>query len=179
MELTSLESVSLINSRLERLYGRHTIVNKPIFRLAYSEELLERRSGEKAVFADCNGVEIFLRMETGIHEVRKYPWLDKQWVIENIVGNPHQDVFEGDYIYNIIYAFKPNMPCPPWKAIHFFLQHWILIMNTTRPKRTEKDDLSDDAAKKKLEVEKARNLLDVTLETPKHKFDTILDLGRK
>jgi len=180
MNLSEIGEAKLINDRLSRLYGRHTVIDKPIFRLAFSEELTEKRSGEKAVFADCNGVDIFLRMEDGIHEVQKYPWLDNQWVVEQLMENPHQDVFEGQYIYNCIYAFKENLPCPPWKAIQFFVQNFILVLHNakgTQPK-TQADAEIQEEVKKKAERERIRNLLDITPEGKRHRFDKMVVLAK-
>lgn len=154
MELSVLEDCKAINATLERLYGKHPIVNNANFRLVFSDEQFEKRSGEKSVY--CG--ELYLRKEDGIHEVPKYSYLDAQWVVERLIANHHQDVFEGNYTYEPVYAFPSNMPMPPWKAIEFLIKRLFVVDGVKRTATASEAKMEEEEKMKKAK-EHARNLL--------------------
>lgn len=158
MELSGLEDVNIINERLERLYGKHTVVDKANFRLVFSDEQFEKRSGLKNAYID--GTNIVLFQEDGIHEVPKYPWLDEQWMVERLIGNHFPDVMEGSYTYQPVYAFPKGLPAPPWRVVEFLIQNLFVVDGVAKQPQNQAEAEAADNARKKLEVEKARNMLD-------------------
>lgn len=157
MNISNLQQVVEINKQLENLYGIHTIKNLPNFRLAYAGEQYEKRSGEFSVYSG----DIYLRTETGIHEVKKYPQIeDDIWIVERLVPNQHQDVMEGDYIYECLYAFKKIDHIPPIRAIEFLIRSLFVINGTQLQPKTEKEAIEKDNEKKKKETKKIREMLD-------------------
>lgn len=173
MNLNDLTEVEVINERMTRLYGLHTVKNLPNYRVVFADEkYTEKRSGTFSVHAG----DIFLREETGIREVEKYPWCRNQWVVEGIIPNPHNDVYEGDYIYNIVWAFPENLPLN-WLAVMRVMHAVFNHVKTFRPKNQQ--EISDEE-NLKLAARKAeaRNLLE-DIPDKKHSFDKMVVLGHE
>jgi len=66
-----------VNKRLDRTYGRN-LFNEPIFRVVFSEGLLEKRVG---TFAEWYG-KVFIREWTGLREVPKYGYIKAKYILE-------------------------------------------------------------------------------------------------
>lgn len=159
MDISNLEQVRIINETLGRLYGIHTIKNLPNFRLAYCADRYEKRQGTFSVYSG----DIFLREETGIKEVKKYPYIDDDiWLAERLVANMNQDVMEGDYVYECFYSFKKIDHVPPIKAM-IFLINSLLVVGGHQPK-TEKEAVYRDEERKKKETKRIREVLDTELD---------------
>lgn len=159
MDIGKLEEVRLINEKLEKLYGKHTIKNQANFRLVYCGEQFERRQGTFSVYSG----DVFLREETGIREVKKYEYIDDDiWIIERLVANLHTDVMDGDYVYEPVYAFPKIDHVPPLRAIIFFMNSFFIVGGTT--KKTEKDAIAADEERKRLETIKIREMLDTEMD---------------
>jgi hypothetical protein len=159
MNISQLEEVRSINEKLETLYGRHTVKNLPDFRLSYCADQYERRSGTFKVYSG----DIFLREETGIREVKKYAYIDDDiWLVERLVPNTHQDVMDGDYVYECFYAFKKIGHVPPLRAV-IFLMNSLLVVGGLQPK-TEAEAINRDNERKAHETKKIREILDTELD---------------
>lgn len=157
MNSASIE-VKEINERLLNLYGRHVAADKALFRVSWSEDQLEKRFGTFNVYTG----DVFLREETGIRETPKYSYLDNQWVVERLHINYHQDVMEGGYIYEPLWAFPKGLP-PKWEAIDYCVKMALQMLPVEEDKKTpktEKEAIYQDEEKKKLEVKETRNELD-------------------
>lgn len=105
MKSTSFEAFQ-INERLKTIYGIHEEVNKARFRIVHSDDQYEKRFGTFQVYSG----NIWLREETGIRETEKYPWLSNQWVVERLQPNETEDVYEGDLVYEPLWAFDEKLP---------------------------------------------------------------------
>lgn len=159
MEISKLEEVRLINEKLEKLYGKHTVKNQANFRLAYCGEQFETRKGTFSVYSG----DVFLREESGIREVKKYAYLDDDtWIIERLIPNLHTDVMDGDFVYEPVYAFPKIDHVPPFRAINFFMNMFLVVGGTT--KKTEKDAIAKDEERKIAETKKIRELLDTEMD---------------
>lgn len=157
MNIQSLEQVRVINETMERLYGKHTIKDAPNFRLVYCGDQFEKRKGEFSVYSG----DIYLRTESGIREVKKYAYIDDDiWIIERLIPNHHQDVMEGSFVYEPVYAFPPLDHVPPLKAIIFFMNMFFIVGGTAQQPKTEEEALDRHNKRKAEEVIKARELLD-------------------
>jgi len=95
------------NNKLRERYGIHVETLLPHFRIVFSDEQYEKQYGTHRIFSEGG---IFLRGETGVRNAPKYGWLDGQWVIERLHPNNFQDVFEGAFTYEPLYAFKKGLP---------------------------------------------------------------------
>lgn len=122
-----------INERLERIYGRHLVKDKPKFRVSWSEDQYEKSFGERNIFVDGK----FLRTEQGIAETPKYHYLDNQWVVEILYANHHPDVFEDDYIYEPLFAFPTGLPLK-WEPVERVVQVALGLIKSDTPK-TQKE----------------------------------------
>lgn len=161
MEFAHLEEVRIINERLEKIYGRHVAINKPIFRLVFGPDQIEKRLSTKSFYIG----EIFLREQTGIFELPKYDYLTESgrvWIVERLISNQHPDVYDGNYTYEPVYAFKIF---PIWRAVEFMLFN---LFNPKGPKSQKEAEYRDNEKKEKEKAE-IKNMLDTTpLETSLH-----------
>lgn len=76
-----VENVDDINKWLVNKYG-YFDVDKPNWRVVWSEDLLEKRFG---TFRDHSPEGLFLREFTGVREVRKYQHIKDKYVLERIL----------------------------------------------------------------------------------------------
>lgn len=145
--------LQVINDRLETLYGRHEERNLPRFRAVFSDNQLEKRFGTFQVY---NG-SIWLREDTCIKEVPKYSWLENQIVVERLEPNVHKEVYEGEFIYEILYAFPTGLP-PKYEYIEIVVKKSleILPVRTAEIPRSRKQ--MEDEHKEHLRKESARFL---------------------
>lgn len=71
------EVVKAINKRLQKLYP-------DTYRIVFSDNEFENRKGEFNVYFGT----LFLRTETGIRNVKKYPYIKSRFIIEKFVPPP-------------------------------------------------------------------------------------------
>lgn len=157
MEYANRQEIEKINERLAEAFGRHTVVNRPNFRLIFTADALEKRNG---IFEKWDDNGNFLGIETGIQEVPKYPYLDdNSWCLERLIGNHWPNVIcEDGYIYECVYNFKIF---PIYRACEFFIQQVFVKRESVVPK-TEKEARYLDDEKKEKEKAEIRNMLDST-----------------
>lgn len=158
MELRETEEARRINDRLEEIYGHHTIYNKPNFRIVYSETEYEKRLGE---FTDVDNSGNVIRTVKEIRLVPKYPWIDRAWVLERIIPNPHQDLREGDYTYEPIFAFDEGVEVS-WWSVNQVVQVCQVRRKSDNPKTQSECDTKEAELLQK-EKDRTRNMMDMTV----------------
>lgn len=148
-----------INHRLLRLYGRDTVYDKPIYRIVWSEHLIEKREGE---YEDYTPSGIYLGTKKGIREVPKYWYLAHPcWVLEKfhtIFARGTYDEVKEPYLFEPIFVFLDgnDNPLPlAWKAIEFV----ITAYNTAE---ANFKNVMEDKEKQTIKAEelKARDILE-------------------
>jgi hypothetical protein len=85
MELT--ESIESINRQLVDLFGIDTITGKPIFRVVWAQDQLEKR------LVDTTNEGLFL-LTPEVREVIKYPWIKEKYLLERLVLVPDNNKSE-------------------------------------------------------------------------------------
>jgi len=105
MELT--ETVSSINNQLIDLFGIDTLTGAPIWRVAWSEDQLEKRYG---TYDDYTSSGIYLRTVTEVREVPKYrQWIKEKYVVERLTLIPDvskEDLPTEKLSYEPMYVFE-------------------------------------------------------------------------
>lgn len=104
MELT--EPVESINNQLTHSFGIDTITGRPIWRIVFSSDQLEKRLG---TYDDYSPAGLYLRTVTEVREVHKYPWIDHKFVLERLVIIPDINQHElpiSKLSYEPIYVFQ-------------------------------------------------------------------------
>jgi len=149
----------VINDRLRENFGLHGDFALPRFRVVHSDDQLEKRYGTFSAYAG----DIFLREETGIREIPKYPWLDNQWVLERLFPNIHQDVYEGNCTYEPLWAYPTGLPLN-WDMIEAGVKKAldILPVDTVEIPKTEKEATYRVEEEKEKERKSILNQLDNT-----------------
>jgi len=151
MDFNKISDVALINTRLEELYNKHIVKNQANFRLVWANDQIEKRRGTFNVYYG----DIFLRQESGIKEVPKYPWFQDEWVVERLIENYFPDIYEGDYVYEPVYSFKIF---PTWRAVEFMLDNLFRPRNP-QPKTQKEADYREEQRFEK-EKQATRDVLD-------------------
>ena len=117
--ISPVESIDTINNRLKDRMGMFND-GRPKFRLVNANTQTETRFGE---WNDFYG-HIFLRSWKGVREVPKYPQFKDKWILEQLVPNPHHDVYGVLMTYEPFYVFQDkdgNPLAPEWNVIQFIL----------------------------------------------------------
>lgn len=144
-----------INESLLNLFGRHLTSDRQVFRLVWANDQTERRFGTFNVFAG----DLFLREETGVRTVSKYPQYENQYIVEKLHENLHQDVMEGSHSYEPIFTFPIGLP-PKFEAVEKVVRTILGHIAGAPIPKTEKEALYQDNELKKQEVKEARHQLD-------------------
>lgn len=119
-----------------------TVDGKPVFRIVWSDDQLEKRIGQ---FHDFYG-EIYVRTFNGLREVRKYPGPEyrERWVLEKFIPMNNPEVWESlaqGGVYEPIWVFRgPNgtYQKPTWKAVQF-----LIGMLLGEKKKMSQSDIDD------------------------------------
>jgi len=77
-----------INKQLIDFYGIDTDTGRPIWRVSYADDEYEIRYG---TWRDITPEGILLREVTEARQVKKYPWLENRYVLEQLVIVPIAD----------------------------------------------------------------------------------------
>jgi hypothetical protein len=161
MELKARRELEVLNNRLLSLYGRHIASDNQLFRVVWAPSQLEKRKR----LIDDEGRDI---INGPILEIPKYYWMGNQYVVERLQENERQDVFEGSYIYECLYAFPEGLPLN-WEAINRCCKIALEIIPKDDRPRTEKEARYQDDQKKEKEKQAFKNLIDTTpLDTALH-----------
>lgn len=123
-----MDDVIIINERLIEYFGKDVAIDKPNFRIVWTNSELEKRYDEFAIFTESG---IYLRTEKGVHEVHKYEqeFQRNKWVLERLVstaGNPYLERVT-PYSYEPIWIFgcAGSDPQPIWRAVKLLVEETI------------------------------------------------------
>lgn len=151
-----MEEVKLINKNLTKHYGKSP-EGLPCWRLAWTTNQSEKRFGNFKVFYGS----IFIREETGVQEVKKYPYKEDQdrWVLERLVptvGNPELNKIT-KYSYEPLYIFSDprtgEYQKPVWKAVNLLVRKALGII----PRNIESPSDLDARDEREFQEEIKRN----------------------
>lgn len=126
---------------------------KPMFRVVFSDDQTELRDGEFDIYSESG---LWLRMETGVKELPKYPIIDGKWILERWAPREltfHEDIIsarDGDYI--VIYIFQDvegNYLPPLLKVAEIVIRHVLSVSKTAKQLTDEKMDMEPAERKKK------------------------------
>jgi hypothetical protein len=115
-----MESIDTLNQRLIDEFGSDSDTNRPIFRIVWADDEIEKR------LTDCldNGVALLYPI---VMEMKKYPYLKDTYVLERLVAVPEENKRELLAIklsYEPIWAYRDDddNPLPPiWSATKFII----------------------------------------------------------
>jgi hypothetical protein len=110
-----MESISVINKRLVERFGVSTD-GRANFRVVWSDSQFEKRFGTFEVYIG----QIFLREETCLKEVPKYPYIKAKHVLEELKYGEFPDMPFVTSSYEPLWTFmdKDRMPLYPiWDAV--------------------------------------------------------------
>jgi hypothetical protein len=110
-----MESISVINKRLEQLYGK-SIDGRPNFRIVFSDTQYEKRYGTFEVYVG----PLFLREETCLKEVPKYSYISGKHVLEELRFGDFPDQPFVTSSYEPLWTFEDkdrNALAPIWDAV--------------------------------------------------------------
>lgn len=147
METSRLEAeVEIINKQLIDEYGIDTVTGKPIFRVVWNTDQMEKVYG---TFTDYTEGGLFIREVTEARIVPKYRGFPKdRYVLERLVQVPiqQQDQLLGLKIsYEGLYTYcdnQANFLPPIWKATKFLIDA-VLAAQSTLKKMIDPSDKSD------------------------------------
>lgn len=168
-----MESPAIINQRLKDTYGcgvtiynrpfelsnnssigTDSGIDKPKFRLIWSTNQTEVRYGEYEIYSESG--DIFLRKESKVEEVEKYPlWPDK-WILEQLMsteGNPYLEKAGHKYSYEPRWVFgnANSDPIPVWKYVKLLCDQCLLMNRVVKsPSDIEEEELQAKAKEKEL-----------------------------
>jgi hypothetical protein len=117
----SKEIVEQVNRNLLENYGRFDTTDKPVWRVVWSEDQLEKRWM-------THTREGFPLLQPEVREVPKYrQWIQEKYVLERIVAIP--EFVENELVeqisYEPVWVFedKAGKPLPPiWSAVHLIVE---------------------------------------------------------
>ncbi len=114
-----MESIEVLNLRLIDYFGVDTNTGRPIFRIVWANEQLEKR------LMDCTPEGIQL-LYPEVRETPKYPYLKNVYVLERLTIVPDVNQSEipvNKLSYEPIWAYRNEFnPLPPtWEATQFVI----------------------------------------------------------
>lgn len=132
--MPSPTEVKEFNKKLRHEFG--LLYDQPRFRLVWSEDLLETRQGAVETFYG----HIFVKRETGFHQLKKYSYLKDRWILEqsNLSLNPELTQVVG---YEPVFVFQDNQGNylePVWRAIY------LLVDSIMNPRKLSPSDLAEE-----------------------------------
>lgn len=137
--------IHLINRRLRDIYGKD-FLDQPIYRVVWSDDEIEKRFG---TFRDyVPGTNVLVREVTEVREVKKYPYLEPQYVLEKLFFNQHnKEILDNKTFnpasctYEPVWAFgrEPNGRAKPvvWRAVE------LILMSINNPKKLTPSQMND------------------------------------
>lgn len=114
-----MESIETLNQRLKDYFGIDTTSDRPIFRIVWSDDQLERR------YVDCTDSGIMLLFPE-VREVKKYSYIQHLYVLERLVIVPEEQQRElgvkQSYEPIWTYCDDKRNPLPPlWDATKYII----------------------------------------------------------
>lgn len=140
---------AIFNRRLEEVYGRIVDADKPLYRVVFSEDQIERRRG---TFYFSEGGVALSEPITEIRVVPKYQYLDSCWILERLVPNILDDVMDGAYSYEPLFVFDEIEMT--WPRIQQCIYNLVKRKNTKPPTIKEMEDAYEERLRKKKEEAK-------------------------
>lgn len=144
-----MSETNAINDWLRANYG-HTLDGKPIWRLVWSDEQLEKI---KDTFTDYQG-PIYLRTVTEVREVPKYPFIKGRWMLEKIqfIDLKAEDSFVIDkkFSYECIFIFQDkfgNILPLNRDVIEIIIYFYLNRIRSTEQDLSEEERKKDEAEK--------------------------------
>lgn len=148
--------IALINQRLIDMYGKDLLDN-PIYQVVWSDSEIEKRFSD---FDDyVPGTNIFIRRVKEVREVKKYPYLEPQWVLEKLFFNQHNtEILDNKTFaprtctYEPVWVFghekNGRAKRPIWRAIE------LILLSLNNPKKLTPSEMNDAELKQAYEDEK-------------------------
>jgi hypothetical protein len=133
-------------------------LDQPIYRVVWSSDQLEKRFG---TFIDyVPGTNLFIREVTEVREVRKYPWLEPQWILEKLFFNQHnEEILDNTTLSPRTCTYEPfwcfgfedngRAKRPIWRAVNF------LIETNINPKKLTPSEMKDAELEEAIKDEEA------------------------
>ena len=156
MNMADPKEINYINKQLTDNFGVDTITGKPIFRVVWADDQLEKRR----VNTLDSGIELLF---PEVREVKKYPYMKAMYVLERLVLVPtenEQDLPTQKQSYEPIWAFcnqAREAVAPTWPASKFIVDTLYAAMgkksmakykddekNTTEEGRQQRIDTLQD-----------------------------------
>lgn len=140
--------IAFINKQLVGKFGT-TLLNQPKYRVVWSETEIEHRKQDYV-----NGIYLLTPV---VRLVPKYPYLRRQWVLEQWVdhnGNNEIATANGG-TYEPVWAFTEGLR-PVWRAVEIIA---LAAQNGVGQKLTEKDFERENAEEFAKEVEELTDIL--------------------
>ncbi len=137
--------IHLINRRLQDTYGMD-FLSQPFYRVVWSDEEIEKRFSE---FEDyVPGTNILLRRVKEVREVKKYSYLQPQYILEKLFFNQHnKEILDNKTLaprsctYEPVWSFgfekNGRARQPIWRAIE------LILISVNNPKRLTPSEMSD------------------------------------
>lgn len=144
--------IHLINQRLRDIYGKD-FLDQPIYKVVWSADEIEKRF---STFEDyVPGTNILLRRSTEVREVKKYTYLEPQYVLEKLFVNHHnKEILDNKTLspqnctYEPVWAFGVEKNGRPkvvvWRAIE------LILLSLNNPKKLTPSQMND------VEIEQAK-----------------------
>lgn len=141
--------IHLINQRLKDIHGTD-LLGQPHYRVVWSDDQVEKRFG---YFEDyVPGTNILLRRVKEVREVKKYNYLEPQYVLERMFFNRHNtEILDNSTLspstctYEPVWAFglEKNGRAKPviWRAIE------LLLTAINNPRKLTPSQMSDEELK--------------------------------
>lgn len=151
--------IPLINKKLLEIYGKD-YVNQPIFRIAWTDDLVETAFG---IFRDyVPGTNILIREVKEVRLVKKYRSYPSQYVLEKLMVNHHKDeILNSDtlnpstVVYEPIWCFGKDgkrARQPVWRAVELLIK-WNLNPESLSPENMKVEEMKQYEEDEKIMLE--------------------------
>lgn len=146
-------NIEWVNKKLAALYGKDVSSELPIFRVSFSDDEYETRYG---TFREFYG-EVFIRETKEVATVPKYPFIRHRHVLERLMYHNNPELITNP-TYEPIYVFEDKTGAALSVEL-WVCQARIIFLFADKPKRTEKDDIAEEEARKKKESAEIKEIL--------------------
>lgn len=166
-----------INLKLARLFGRHTVYDKPIYRVIRSTDCVEKKM---ETFEDYSPAGIYLGTKNELRIKPKYWYLHDCYILEKLVeanSEESREFFDAPYSYEALFPFlnQDNKEVPlAWKPIEILLGN----MNAGHEQKTPGDLYRDSQERLAAEKRKVRDQLEADDPIDPLKFDKMVVVGK-
>lgn len=137
------EGVKVINDKLIEYYGNDPIYSKPYYRIVWSTSQREKRKGTFKVETESG---IYLRTETCVKDVEKYPFFEDMWVLEILMFNVSNPELVEKFSYEPLWIFGSGNSerQPIWRAVKLLITAKLYLQTAqNRLTLTDFQDIED------------------------------------